>query len=85
MMDGVEELKAMLTADYGERCPDYVPDCINCTAWKAVDELVQRVPDLTSEDADMAMHWIDRYGAGIDDYPQLDRIEGRAALQSEGK
>jgi hypothetical protein len=25
-------------------------------------------------DADMAWHWIDRYAAGIDDEPQLDRI-----------
>lgn len=24
---------------YGERCPDYDPDCIVCQHWKMVDEL----------------------------------------------
>lgn len=71
---GLETLHAMIVHEYSERCPDYEPTCICCTVWRAFDELAERCPDLSGEDADMAMHWLDRYSAGLDEYPQLDRV-----------
>lgn len=73
-MTGNERLSKTIEADYGERCPDFHPDCICCQIWRAYDELVAAKPTLTDDDQDMAMHWIDRFAAGIDAYPQLDRI-----------
>lgn len=41
----VEQLTAMadeyLRAFFGERCPDYEPDCEACKRWKALDELTR--------------------------------------------
>lgn len=79
--NGIEHLRQFITEEFAERCPDYEPTCLCCTVWRAFDELAQRCPDLSDEDADMAMHWADRYSAGIDDYPQFDRIAGRAAIE----
>ncbi|MCO5072053.1 MAG: hypothetical protein M9944_12685 [Rhizobiaceae bacterium] len=74
MENGINKLKALITEEYGEKCPDFDQGCINCRIWQAVEELDQRAPDLTDEEADMALHWIDRYSVGFDDYPQLDRV-----------
>lgn len=30
-----------LTKWYGERCPDFEPNCTNCKRWKLLDDLLQ--------------------------------------------
>lgn len=74
MANGIDKIKALVTEEYRERCADFHPDCINCCIWLAVDELEKRAPDLTEDEVDKALHWIDRYSVGIDVYPQLDRV-----------
>lgn len=74
MARGIEQIKAYAIEEYGEPCPDFAARCINCILWREINALEARAPDLSDQEADMAMHWIDRYSCGIDGYPQLDRI-----------
>lgn len=68
------KLERMIEEDFGERCPDFAEGCACCEVWAAYDDLVKRHPDLSEEDLDMALHWLDRFAVGIDAYPQFDRI-----------
>jgi uncharacterized protein (DUF488 family) len=36
-------LRAFITRDYGERCPDVVEECSICNAWKVYDDVVKIV------------------------------------------
>ena len=69
----MDELAKHITEDFGERCPDFAPHCPVCEVWKAYDKLVASGP-LSEEEEVMAQHWLDRYAAGIDYYPQFDRV-----------
>ena len=57
---------------FGERCPEVVQGCPCCDAWAQYDAL--KTPELAWKNAALAWHWIERYAAGIDPEPQLDRI-----------
>lgn len=74
MANGIELLRIMVIEEYGEPCPDFEAQCLGCTAWQAVAKLERRCPNLTDDEAYMAMHWLDRFSAGLDSHPQLDRI-----------
>lgn len=80
------ELSRQITDDFGERCPDFAAGCTVCELWKAYDALLADGP-LSEEEEDMALHWLDRYAAGIDDYPQFDRVrpEPPASLMDGGE
>jgi hypothetical protein len=78
----MDALANQITEDFGERCPDYAPGCICCELWKDYDRLTAAGP-LSEEEADMAMHWLDRYSAGIDEYAQFDRVRPEAFDEAE--
>ncbi len=73
-----DELQSAIIEGFGERCPDFAAGCLNCELWKAYDELMAAGP-LSDEEVGFALHWLDRFGAGIDGYPQFDRIVNRRA------
>lgn len=70
----MDELARYITEEFGDRCPDFASGCMGCEVWKAYDDLMSKRGPLDEDEAFLAMHWIDRFAAGIDDYPQLDRL-----------
>jgi|GEM_PF-5861421 len=70
-------LAELITAEFGERCPDFAEGCVCCEIWKAYDTLTAPGP-LTAEEEDRAAHFFDRYAAGIDAYAQFDRVRPSA-------
>lgn len=75
----MDELAKYIAEEVGERDHKHTPECEMCMVWKAYDDLMSAGP-LSEDEVGLAMHWIDRYAAGLDDYPQFDRIIERRAL-----
>lgn len=71
----MDRLAEYITEEFGPRCDEFVSSCILCDVWMRYERLIAGRA-LTDEQISSAMHWLDRYAAGIDEYPQFDRVRG---------